>query len=71
MVRMHGHPHTNAVFSLVVQKLDFSGIEPDIKQFEEKFGKRILVNCHDLAFNLQSCVAENEDGPTTNVSEAS
>ncbi|KAJ3592631.1 hypothetical protein NHX12_007758, partial [Muraenolepis orangiensis] len=49
------------------QKLDFSGIEPDIKQFEEKFGKRILVNCNDLSFNLQSCVAENEEGPTTNV----
>ncbi|CDQ68394.1 unnamed protein product [Oncorhynchus mykiss] len=53
------------------QKLDFSGIEPDIKQFEEKFGKRILVNCNDLAFNLQSCVAENEEGPTTNVSQMS
>lgn len=38
-----------------------------MKQFEEKFGKRVLVNCHDLAFNLQSCVAENEEGPTTNV----
>ncbi|CAL8268097.1 unnamed protein product [Lota lota] len=49
------------------QKLDFSGIEPDVKPFEEKFGKRILVNCNDLAFNLQSCVAENEEGPTTNV----
>ncbi|XP_061089370.1 dedicator of cytokinesis protein 9-like isoform X1 [Conger conger] len=49
------------------QKLDFSGMEPDIKQFEEKFGKRILVNCNDLSFNLQSCVAENEEGPTTNV----
>ncbi|CAB1346937.1 unnamed protein product, partial [Coregonus sp. 'balchen'] len=49
------------------QKLDFSGIEPDIKQYEEKFGKRILVNCNDLAFNLQSCVADNEEGPTTNV----
>uniref|UniRef100_A0A8C9XZ85 Dedicator of cytokinesis 9 n=1 Tax=Sander lucioperca TaxID=283035 RepID=A0A8C9XZ85_SANLU len=49
------------------QKLDFSGIEPDVKQFEEKFGKRVLVNCNDLAFNLQSCVAENEEGPTTNV----
>ncbi|XP_075446913.1 dedicator of cytokinesis protein 9 isoform X9 [Ascaphus truei] len=49
------------------QKLDFSGIEPDIKPFEEKFGKRILVKCNDLAFNLQSCVAENEEGPTTNV----
>lgn len=50
-----------------LQKLDFSGIEPDVKQFEEKFGKRVLVNCNDLSFNLQSCVAENEEGPTTNV----
>jgi len=44
-----------------------SGIEPDVKQFEEKFGKRVLVSCNDLSFNLQSCVAENEEGPTTNV----
>lgn len=50
-----------------IQKLDFSGIEPEIRTFEEKFGKRILVKCNDLAFNLQSCVAENEEGPTTNV----
>ncbi|XP_056411612.1 dedicator of cytokinesis protein 9 isoform X4 [Hyla sarda] len=49
------------------QKLDFSGIEPEIKPFEEKFGKRILVKCNDLSFNLQCCVAENEEGPTTNV----
>ncbi|RVE75246.1 hypothetical protein OJAV_G00015200 [Oryzias javanicus] len=49
------------------QKLDFSGIEPDVRQFEEKFGKRILVSCHNLSFNLQGCVSENEDGPTTNV----
>lgn len=49
------------------QKLDFSGIEPDVRQFEEKFGKRVLVSCNDLSFNLQGCVADNEDGPTTNV----
>lgn len=54
--------------TLVWQKLDFSGIEPDVRQFEEKFGKRVLVSCHDLSFNLQGCVAENEQGPTTNVS---
>uniref|UniRef100_A0A8C2HE35 Dedicator of cytokinesis 9 n=1 Tax=Cyprinus carpio TaxID=7962 RepID=A0A8C2HE35_CYPCA len=51
----------------ILDKLDFSGIEPDVKPFEERFGKRILVNCNDLSFNLQSCVAENEEGPTTNV----
>ncbi|KAM9390366.1 dedicator of cytokinesis protein 9 isoform 1-T1 [Phaethornis superciliosus] len=49
------------------QKLDFSGIEPEVKPFEEKFGKKILVKCNDLSFNLQCCVAENEEGPTTNV----
>ncbi|NXT43398.1 DOCK9 protein, partial [Pelecanoides urinatrix] len=49
------------------QKLDFSGIEPEVKPFEEKFGKKILVKCNDLSFNLQSCIAENEEGPTTNV----
>ncbi|KAM6945556.1 dedicator of cytokinesis protein 9-like isoform 1-T1 [Aplochiton taeniatus] len=50
-----------------IQKLDLSGIEPDVRPFEEKFGKRVLVTCNDLSFNLQSCVAENEEGPTTNV----
>ncbi|KAM9038084.1 dedicator of cytokinesis protein 9 isoform 2-T2 [Sarcophilus harrisii] len=49
------------------QKLDFMGLEPEVKPFEEKFGKRILVKCNDLSFNLQCCVAENEEGPTTNV----
>ncbi|XP_072556406.1 dedicator of cytokinesis protein 9-like isoform X3 [Paramormyrops kingsleyae] len=49
------------------QKLDFSGIEPDIKPFEDKFGKRILVKCNELSFNLQTCVSESGEGPTTNV----
>lgn len=56
---------------LSLKKLDFSGIEPDVKPFEEKFGKKILVKCNDLSFNLQSCVAENEEGPTTNVNHSS
>lgn len=38
-----------------------------MRQFEEKFGKRVLVSCNDLSFNLQGCVADTEEGPTTNV----
>ncbi|NXX92071.1 DOCK9 protein, partial [Centropus bengalensis] len=30
------------------QKLDFSSIEPEVKPFEEKFGKKILVNGESL-----------------------
>uniref|UniRef100_A0A8C2U523 Dedicator of cytokinesis 9 n=1 Tax=Coturnix japonica TaxID=93934 RepID=A0A8C2U523_COTJA len=61
-------PFSPTSFSFVfLKKLDFSGIEPEVKPFEEKFGKKILVKCNDLSFNLQSCVAENEEGPTTNV----
>lgn len=52
---------------MISQKLDFSGIEPDVRQFEEKFGKRVLVSCNDLSFNLQGCVPDTEEGPTTNV----
>uniref|UniRef100_A0A8C0H887 Dedicator of cytokinesis 9 n=1 Tax=Chelonoidis abingdonii TaxID=106734 RepID=A0A8C0H887_CHEAB len=60
--------HMNSChFCFLLKKLDFSGIEPEVKPFEEKFGRRILVKCNDLSFNLQSCVAENEEGPTTNV----
>ncbi|XP_061619113.1 dedicator of cytokinesis protein 11 isoform X4 [Phyllopteryx taeniolatus] len=49
------------------QRLDFSGIEPDVKPFEERFGRRIAVGCHDLTFSLQGCVSEKGDGVLTNV----
>ncbi|XP_041841346.1 dedicator of cytokinesis protein 11 isoform X2 [Melanotaenia boesemani] len=49
------------------QRLDFSGIEPDVKPFEERFGRRIMVSCHDLTFSLQGCVNEKTDGVLTNV----
>uniref|UniRef100_A0A674EC63 Dedicator of cytokinesis 11 n=1 Tax=Salmo trutta TaxID=8032 RepID=A0A674EC63_SALTR len=49
------------------QRLDFSGMEPDVKPFEERFGRRIAVSCHDLTFSLQGCVNEREDGVLTNV----
>uniref|UniRef100_A0A672QQK4 Dedicator of cytokinesis protein 11-like n=1 Tax=Sinocyclocheilus grahami TaxID=75366 RepID=A0A672QQK4_SINGR len=53
--------------SLPLQRLDFSGIEPDVKPFEERFGRRIMVSCHDLTFSLQGCVSEKNDGILTNV----
>uniref|UniRef100_A0AAY4EL37 Dedicator of cytokinesis 11 n=1 Tax=Denticeps clupeoides TaxID=299321 RepID=A0AAY4EL37_9TELE len=49
------------------QRLDFSGIEPDVKPFEERFGRRIMISCHDLTFSLQGCVSEKNDGILTNV----
>ncbi|XP_051505801.1 dedicator of cytokinesis protein 11-like isoform X2 [Myxocyprinus asiaticus] len=49
------------------QRLDFSGIEPDVKPFEERFGRRIMVSCHDLTFALQGCVSEKNDGALTNI----
>ncbi|XP_038831645.1 dedicator of cytokinesis protein 11-like [Salvelinus namaycush] len=49
------------------QRLVFSGIEPDVKPFEERFGRRIAVSCHDLTFSLQGCVNERGDGVLTNV----
>uniref|UniRef100_A0A8C6DFD5 Dedicator of cytokinesis 11 n=1 Tax=Moschus moschiferus TaxID=68415 RepID=A0A8C6DFD5_MOSMO len=54
-------------FDSDVQRLDFSGIEPDIKPFEEKCNKRFLVNCHDLMFNILGQVGDNAKGPPTNV----
>uniref|UniRef100_A0A3Q1J616 Uncharacterized protein n=1 Tax=Anabas testudineus TaxID=64144 RepID=A0A3Q1J616_ANATE len=49
------------------QRLDFSGIEPDVKPFEERFGRRIVVSCHDLTFSLQGCISEKGDSVLTNV----
>ncbi|XP_075890081.1 dedicator of cytokinesis protein 11 isoform X3 [Nelusetta ayraudi] len=49
------------------QRLDFSGIEPDVKPFEERFGRRIVVSCHDLTFSLQGCVSDKGDSVLTNV----
>nr|XP_008177200.1 dedicator of cytokinesis protein 11 isoform X2 [Chrysemys picta bellii] len=54
-------------FDAEVQRLDFSGIEPDVKPFEEKCSRRFLVNCHDLTFNLQDPVCHRAEGSPTNV----
>uniref|UniRef100_A0A8C8SK47 Dedicator of cytokinesis 11 n=1 Tax=Pelusios castaneus TaxID=367368 RepID=A0A8C8SK47_9SAUR len=48
-------------------RLDFSGIEPDVKPFEEKCSRRFMVNCHDLTFNLLAPVCDRSEGSPTNV----
>ncbi|XP_069015259.1 dedicator of cytokinesis protein 11 isoform X1 [Embiotoca jacksoni] len=67
--RINRNEGRQKLFSLdpETQRLDFSGIEPDVKPFEERFGRRIMVSCHDLAFSLQGCVTEKGDGVLTNV----
>ncbi|KAA0723028.1 Dedicator of cytokinesis protein 11 [Triplophysa tibetana] len=67
--RMNRNEGRQKIFTLDLdtQKLDFSGIEPDVKPFEERFGRRIMVNCHDLTFSLQGCVSEKTDGVLSNV----
>ncbi|XP_061455004.1 dedicator of cytokinesis protein 11 isoform X1 [Rhineura floridana] len=54
-------------FNPEVQRLDFSGIEPDVKPFEEKCSRRFLVNCHALTFNLLAHLNDHSEGPPTNV----
>lgn len=54
-------------FDSDVQRLDFSGIEPDIRPFEEKSRRHFLVKCQELSFNILGNVAENAEGPLTNV----
>ncbi|XP_077355807.1 dedicator of cytokinesis protein 11 isoform X2 [Festucalex cinctus] len=67
--KMNRNEGRQKLFSLdpETQRLDFSGIEPDVKPFEERFGRRIVVGCHDLTFSLQGCVSEKGDGVLTNV----
>ncbi|XP_029941192.1 dedicator of cytokinesis protein 11 isoform X2 [Salarias fasciatus] len=67
--KMNRNEGRQKLFSLDpdTQRLDFSGIEPDVKPFEERFGRRIVVSCHDLTFSLQGCVSERGDGVLTNV----
>uniref|UniRef100_A0A7M4EKB8 Dedicator of cytokinesis 11 n=1 Tax=Crocodylus porosus TaxID=8502 RepID=A0A7M4EKB8_CROPO len=48
-------------------RLDFSGIEPDVKPFEEKCSRRFLVNCQDLSFNLLAHISDRPEGTPTNV----
>ncbi|KAM4664608.1 dedicator of cytokinesis protein 11 [Discoglossus pictus] len=54
-------------FDSDVQRLDFSGIEPDIRPFEEKCSRQFVVKCQELSFNILGQVNENSEGSPTNV----
>ncbi|CAH2315231.1 dedicator of cytokinesis 11 isoform X3 [Pelobates cultripes] len=54
-------------FDSDVQRLDFSGIEPDIRPFEEKTGRRFIMKCQELSFNILMNVTEQSEGSLTNV----
>ncbi|NXX00271.1 DOC11 protein, partial [Larus smithsonianus] len=54
-------------FDPEVQRLDFSGIEPDVKPFEEKCSRRFVVCCQDFSLNLLAQLGDRSEGGPTNV----
>uniref|UniRef100_A0A8C4WV33 Dedicator of cytokinesis 9 n=1 Tax=Eptatretus burgeri TaxID=7764 RepID=A0A8C4WV33_EPTBU len=48
-------------------RVDFGSRESEVLPFEEHFGCRVLLRCHDLVFNLQCCITDGEEGPATNI----
>ncbi|NWQ92464.1 DOC11 protein, partial [Burhinus bistriatus] len=54
-------------FDPEVQRLDFSGIEPDVKPFEEKCSRRFVVCCQDFSLNLLAQLGDSSEGGPTNV----
>ncbi|XP_050166185.1 dedicator of cytokinesis protein 11 isoform X3 [Myiozetetes cayanensis] len=54
-------------FDPEVQRLDFSGIEPDVKPFEEKCSRRFVVCCQDFSLNLLAQLSDRAEGGLTNV----
>ncbi|KAM9537805.1 dedicator of cytokinesis protein 11 isoform 5-T5 [Guaruba guarouba] len=54
-------------FDPEVQRLDFSGMEPDVKPFEEKSSRLFVVSCQDFSLNLLAQLSDRAEGGPTNV----
>ncbi|XP_041419793.1 dedicator of cytokinesis 10 S homeolog isoform X5 [Xenopus laevis] len=55
------------IWATKLQKTDISACDPDIKPFEEKTAKRIMVSCKSLSLSLQACITEHDSNPITNI----
>uniref|UniRef100_A0A8C3NHH4 Uncharacterized protein n=1 Tax=Geospiza parvula TaxID=87175 RepID=A0A8C3NHH4_GEOPR len=58
-------PQEKKIREAEIPRLDFSGIEPDVKPFEEKCSRRFVVCCQDFSLNLLAQLSDRaEEGPT-------
>ncbi|XP_037630995.1 dedicator of cytokinesis protein 10 isoform X12 [Sebastes umbrosus] len=49
-------------------RIEHSSVESaPVRPFEEKLGRRFMINCRSLNLMLQGCINESETGPVTNI----
>ncbi|XP_074498158.1 dedicator of cytokinesis protein 10 isoform X9 [Sebastes fasciatus] len=49
-------------------RIEHSSVESaPVRPFDEKLGRRFMINCRSLNLMLQGCINESETGPVTNI----